>query len=297
MQKFSLHTHTLGFDGRNTEEEMLVQAQNLGWNCIGFSNHFIVHPRIKDTKMYTYAIKGGYSDIYSASFNEVMARFIPHYQKIDELRRQTDMQILKGMEVDYFATPEWLEGFSKAVAVLKPDYLIGSAHFIEYNNTLYNSHDVKNASPLEQKMLLHRYWQNERAAASSGLFDIMAHLDLMKKVGLGQESEWLEEEQKTVDVIKQSGVKVELNTSYFKFAPEPYPSRRIMQLLAAANVPVLLSDDAHAAKQLGNNFAQTAEIAKECGLNIMQNKKENLSTILKNHQNLLKQFNYRHYAL
>ena len=30
MQKFSLHTHTLGFDGRNSEEEMLLQAQALG---------------------------------------------------------------------------------------------------------------------------------------------------------------------------------------------------------------------------------------------------------------------------
>ena len=30
MQKFSLQTHTLGFDVRNSEEEMLWQAQALG---------------------------------------------------------------------------------------------------------------------------------------------------------------------------------------------------------------------------------------------------------------------------
>lgn len=268
MQKFSLHTHTLGFDGRNSEEEMVAQAQTLGWKQLGFSNHFIVHPRIKDSVMFVYAVKGRYDKIYSASFDEAIAKFAAHYQKVDELKKETNIRLLKGMEVDYFAAPEWREGFVKALNILKPDYLIGSAHFIEYRDTLYNSHDVKNASSIEQNMLLHRYWQNERAAAQSGLFDFMAHLDLMKKVGLGQGKEWQEEEQKTVDAIKNAGVRVELNTSGCKFGDEPYPSRRIMQMLAAAKIPVLLSDDAHSASQLGKHFEQTTELAHACGLNI-----------------------------
>lgn len=287
MQKFSLHTHTLGFDGRNTEEEMLSKAQSLGWTHLGFSNHFIVHPKIKDSVMFSYAVKGGYDNIYSASFDEAVAKFAEHYKKIDALKKETGIEILKGMEVDYFAEPEWRTNFEKSLNILKPDYLIGSAHFIEYKGTLYNSHDVKNATSLEQKMLLHRYWQNERAAASSGLFDIMAHLDLFKKVGLGQDKEWIEEEQKTVATVKNAGVKVELNTSYFKFSDEPYPSRRIMKMLAAADIPVLLSDDAHASTQLGNHFTRAEEIAHECGLNLQLNAPNN------NQQNLFLSFTQR----
>lgn len=268
MQKFSLHTHTLGFDGQNTEEEMVARAEALGWTHLGFSNHFIVHPKIKEAPMYAYAEQGGYSNIYAASFAEAIDRFLPHYQKIDALRRQTGLHLLKGMEVDYFAAPEWRKGFAEALAVLKPDYLIGSAHFIEHRGTLYNSHDVKKASTIEQNMLLYRYWQNERAAAQSGLFDMMAHLDLMKKVGLGQGEEWQEEEKKTVIAIKNAGVRVELNTSAFKFGDEPYPSRRIMNMLSAAKVPVLLSDDAHAAVQLGGHFARAEEVARDCGLKL-----------------------------
>ena len=79
MQKFSLHTHTIGFDGRNTEEEMLARAKQLGWKHLGFSNHFIVHPNIKNAPMYKYALKGGYQGIYSASFDEFIAKFLPHY--------------------------------------------------------------------------------------------------------------------------------------------------------------------------------------------------------------------------
>ena len=255
---------------------MLQKAASYGWTHLGFSNHFIVHPHIKESPMYQYALKGGYHNIYSSSFEEVIAKFAPHYKKIDALQQQTNLKILKGMEVDFFASQKWRQGFEQALKILKPDYLIGSAHFIEHKGILYNSHDVKNASPIEQNLLLHRYWQNERAAACSGLFDIMAHLDLMKKVGLGQEEYWFEEEQKTIDVIQQSGVKVELNTSYFKFGNEPYPGPRIMRLLAQAKIPVLLSDDAHAAAQLGGHFVITSEMAKQYGLSL-QNEQQSLS--------------------
>ena len=260
MQKFSLHTHTLGFDGKNTEEEMLLQAIALGWEKIGFSNHFIVHHNIENAPMYHYAKLGGYDGIYSSSFDEVIAKFEKHYQKIEELRENYSIKILKGMEVDFFADAKWYDGFTKATKHLKPDYLIGSAHLIEKDGVLYNSHDIKKASPLEQRKLLHRYWQNERATASSGLFNILAHLDLMKKVGLGQELEWVDDEIKTVIAIKKSGAIVELNTSFYQKANEPYPSHRIIEMLAKEKVPVIISDDAHNSLQLGSNFAKAEDL-------------------------------------
>ena len=287
MQKFSFHMHTAGFDGINSEEEMLQKAEECGLQQIGFSNHFIVYPHIEKTKMYPYAQKGGYSAIYSSGFDEAIARFIPHYEKIDELNRNSNIKIYKGMEVDFFASEEWQKGFERALSILKPDYLIGATHFVEYNNSLYNSHDLKNASPLEQRLLVHRYWQNLRDASESGLFDFMAHLDLIKKVGLGTEEIWCEEEQKTIEVIKKSGVKVEINTSHFRFNPnEPYPSLRIMKMLAENDIPVLLSDDAHKKENITAGFTKAAKIASVCGIknfcNPFDNRKEILLSRLKN---------------
>lgn len=266
MQKFSLHTHTLGFDGRNTEEEMLIKAKDLGWNFIGFSNHFIVYPTIRNSPMYEHALKGGYANIYSSSFDEAISKFEPHYRKIDNIQKNVDIRIFKGMEVDFFPNQEWLEDFQKAVAYLKPDYLIGAVHFIENDNVLYNSHDLKKMSPIIQNRFLYRYWQNEIAAIKSGLFTFMAHLDLMKKVGLGNEDNWAEEERKTVIAARETGVMVELNSSYYKIGEEPYPKERIIKMLAQENVPVLVSDDAHSSMQLGNKFEETLVFAKRCGV-------------------------------
>ena len=266
MQKFSLHTHTIGFDGKNTEEEMLLQASDVGLKQLGFSNHFIVHNNITNAPMYAYAKKGNYNSIYSSSFEEAIEKFVVHYQKIDELKKNSDIQILKGMEVDFFDTLKWREGFEKALKILKPDYLIGSAHFVEQDNILYNSHDIKAMPKEQQNMMMHKYWQNQRALANSKLFTFVAHLDLLKKVGLGQEQMWEVDEYTTICEIKKSGLAIELNTSAFNFGDEPYPGKRILKMIAEQNVPVLISDDAHNTLRIGANFDRAEEIARNCGI-------------------------------
>ena len=76
-QDFTLHTHTLGCDGKNTPAEMVARAAEMGMSAIGISNHFIVHPRIKESNFYPYAVRGGYSHMYTSSLDEIMARFVP----------------------------------------------------------------------------------------------------------------------------------------------------------------------------------------------------------------------------
>ncbi len=266
MQNFSLHTHTIGFDGQNSVEEMVSQAQNLGWSKIGISNHFIVHPDIKKAAMYEYALCGGYSRIYSDSFDEAIDKFIHVYAQIDQMRQKAGLPILKGMEVDFFDTDEWRAGFEKAVDILKPDYVIGAAHFVQLGGKLLNTHDMKRADKQTQDLILKKYWHNVRQAAKSGYFDFMAHLDLPAKAGLGHSDEWRAEEQKTIHAIAACGVQVEINTSSLRKRPEVYPSCHIMKLLAKYGVPVLLSDDAHAASQLGWHYERAERLAREAGI-------------------------------
>lgn len=268
IQDYTLHTHTIGFDGQDTIQTMVNRARELGFKTIGISNHFIVNPVVKQAKMYKYAVRGGYSNMYSASFDEVLSRFIPHYEELSRAQEQNpDIKILRGMEVDFFNNQKWRIGFEKAIKILNPDYLIGSAHFVEYSGTLLNIHDLKNSDEKTQDLLLSRYWDNVARAAESGLFTWMAHLDLPKKVGLGRAEKWTEFEGRAVQAISKSGTAIEINTSFYRpDCYEPYPSNRILKMAGQNNVPVLISDDAHVAKNIGRHFDEAQQLIKDLNL-------------------------------
>ena len=267
-QNFTLHTHTIGFDGKNTAAEMIDAARAAGFKTIGISNHFIVHPNIAQTKMYEAAVRGGYQTIYLSSFEEALSHFVPHYEELARLQdKNPDIQILRGMEVDYFPTDFWRSGFARACEILKPDYLIGSAHFIEYGGTLCNTHDVAVADVKTQDEMLYKYWKNIQVVAGTGLFNWLAHLDLPKKRNLGEQDKWAELKQETVAQIAKTGTIVEINTSGYKLGTnQPYPGPTIMKMLAEYDVPVLLSDDAHDIKRIGCDFEQAHLMARKNGI-------------------------------
>jgi len=267
-QKFTLHTHTVGFDGRDSAQAMINRARDMGFDTIGISNHFIVNPVVKESKMYPYAVRAGYSNIYSSSFEEVLLRFVPHYHELDTLAElNPDMKILRGMEVDFFDDPKWRDGFEKAIQELKPDYIIGSAHFVTYNGALLNSHDWKKEDDKTRDLLLAEYWNNVKKAAESGLFSWLAHLDLPKKVGLGREEKWAEFESRAIEAAATSKTPIEINTSFYReYCYEPYPSNRILQMAAQNKVPVLISDDAHETTKIGRHFDEAGQLIRDLNL-------------------------------
>ena len=111
MQDFTLHTHSIGFDGKNTPAQMAARATEMGMTAIGISNHFIVHPDITRAPMYKYAVRGGYDGIYSDSFDKTIKKFRAHYDELNELAGRTNIRVLRGMEVDYFTHHAWRAGF------------------------------------------------------------------------------------------------------------------------------------------------------------------------------------------
>lgn len=267
IQDFSLHTHTIGFDGRSTPSEMVARAHELGIKNLGISNHFIVHPNITKSRFYPHATKRGYNVIYSSSFDEAIAKFKPHYEELDKLSETHGITIYRGMEADFFDNPAWMHGFERAIKELNPDYIICASHFVEYGGMLCNVHDMENAGQYARNQMLKLYWKKLARAATTGMFNWMAHLDLPKKTSCGREDWWACAENLAVDAIARSKTPIEINTGLYRpYCDEPYPSPRILKMVALANVPVLLSDDAHSADQMGRHFARAYELAKSCGI-------------------------------
>lgn len=266
VQDFSLHTHTVGFDGRSTVAEMASRAKDLDMSLIGISNHFIVHPDVKKAHFYPHAVRGGYDNIYQSSFVDVLAKYREHYDEIDRVAWDMRMPILRGIEVDYFDNYNWHQGIEYAIKVLKPDYVIGACHLIEYNGRLCNVHDIKTASPADRDKMLSLYWHKVARAAKSGLFTFMAHLDLPKKVKVGNELKWRDIESRVVDTIAQTKTGIEINTSGVERMGASYPGPHILNCIAKTDIPVLISDDAHQASQIGRHFADTEELIRQYGI-------------------------------
>ncbi len=262
-QDFTLHTHTNQFDGKNTVAEMAQRAKDLGMSAIGISNHFIVHPDIKNTNFYPFAVRGGYSDIYMSSFVDALAKYRQHYAEIDRVERDMRMPVLRGMELDYFYNENWRHGIEYAIKVLRPDYLIGACHLVEYDGKLYNVHDMKNADPEMRDKLLGLYWQKVCDASASGLFTWMAHLDLPRKVGVGTSDKWRATEERVIKTLAQHNTPIEINMSLY---PEPHPSYRILKMVSDTNVPVVISDDAHHVSQIGRHFDDAETLCAKLGI-------------------------------
>ena len=260
-QKFTLHTHTIGFDGRGTPADMVARAKELGFDAIGISNHFILHPEIERARFFPFSVARGYQNIYNASMDAIMNLFVPHYDNLAQIADTSNVRVLRGIEVDFFDTPTWQRDFERAIKILRPDYIIGACHFVEYDGVLCNVHDMAGADEFARDEMLTRYWNKIQSAVASGLFTWMAHLDLPKKVGLGHGDKWADLEQKTIETISQHNMAIEINTG---LESEPYPSKRILQHVAKNNVPVLFSDDAHAADQIGRRFDVAAGLCHDC---------------------------------
>ena len=262
-QCFTLHTHTLGCDGKNTIAEMVARATEIGMTAIGISNHFIVHPRIQESNFYSYSVRGGYNHIYCSSFLEILTRFVPIFDELEQVAAKSSIRVLRGFEVDWFPDPNWQREFAQAMRILRPDYLIGASHFVEVNGIPNNVHDIAHADRSTQQEMLTQYWNKICAASQSGLFTFMAHLDLPRKVGLGTDETWMETERQAIAQIASHGTPIEINTGLY---PEPYPSRRILEHIAAHNIPVLISDDAHNVDQIGRHFDDAERLIGEVGI-------------------------------
>lgn len=263
IQNFSLHTHNnaLGvFDGVNTPLEMFQKAESLGWDEIGVTNHFIWHPHMPLSHRMFF-------DDYQEALNV-------HQQALDLLKEAIDKVNIKvriGYEVDYFPSAKWCDGFEKMMEILKPEYLIGSTHFIRNaeETFLCNIFHLRNlpASTTKEQMreYLKNYWLNIISSIESGYFNFIAHLDYCAVFDLCMEPEWDEYKWMVIEALAKHNMPYEINTGGYTRLQTPHPHPWMIAELCKRDVPVILSDDAHNVDVLGRYFSEAEQLLKSFG--------------------------------
>jgi histidinol-phosphatase (PHP family) len=189
-----------------------------------------------------------------------------YVEDVLRLRRSNpDLTIRLAIEADY------IEGYQdelREILTRYPwDYVLGSVHFIDtwgFDDSRY----LATYDEWDVDALYERYFELVMAAAESGLFDSMAHPDLIKKFGHRPSDgfDLAQLYQRTAECFRQAGVCVEVNTAGLrKPCGEIYPTLGLLRACQRLGVPATLGSDAHEPEQVGLAFDQGLEHLKAAG--------------------------------
>ncbi len=185
-----------------------------------------------------------------------------------EFVRTTDLRL--GVECDYVPGAE-----ERTEAMLKArdfDFVVGSVHFIGDGDAAvdHDGFDVWERSDVSAEEIWTRYFEHFDRCARSGLFDILAHPDLVKVWGKGRplpEGDLRRFYEPAVEAILAGGSAVELSTAGLrKPVGELYPAREFAELVVEAGVPFALSSDAHLPEQVGFGYDRGVEFLDSLGV-------------------------------
>jgi histidinol-phosphatase (PHP family) len=171
-----------------------------------------------------------------------------------------------GLELDYVPGRE--EELSAIVEGRPFDYVIGSVHFIADRAVDHEGYDAWRESSPEE--VWREYFESVGQAAASGLFDVLAHLDLVKVWGTGRPAPpgpLANYYEPAIQAIRAADVSVELSTAGLrKPVAELYPSPELLRMCLEAGRPVTLSSDAHVPEQLGFAYDRAVETLRDAGV-------------------------------
>jgi len=244
------HLHTpLCCHASGSLEEYLEEAERKKLSEIGFADHFPLGLL-------------GYTPRNQVTMNpDELEDYIRQVEKLKTL--SSDVTIKLGVEVDYIPGTE--TKLSDLLDTYSFDYTIGSVHFMDgwdFTHPVY-AKDYENKNI---ESLYCRYFELVRDACCTGLFDIIGHIDVIKKFGYRLPDKltplWLE----IVSLLGSTGTVLELNTAgRDALIGEFYPDTDLLKACRAENVPVTLGSDAHGPDQVGRYFNEAINILRAAG--------------------------------
>jgi histidinol-phosphatase (PHP family) len=182
------------------------------------------------------------------------------------VREETDLRL--GIEADFVAGRE--DRIANLLDGRDWDYVIGSVHLVGgYAVDMDGEWDVwrRGESP---ERVWRRYFDTLAEAARSGLYDVMAHPDLVKMWGRERprpEGDPRRYYEPAVEAFLEADVAVELSTAGLrKPVGELYPARPLLEMVAEAGCPIALSSDAHVPQDLGAGYEQALAELEAVGI-------------------------------
>ena len=223
-------------DGRGSAEQTIQSAIDLGFDEICFTNHVeALDPE---------------SGEWTVDLVEARERFEHQQHEVERLQPEyPELRILLGAEYEY--RPDWVETLDALTDSVDFDMIIGSVHVVD-------GHQVSGGSvggyfkDSDISDTYGRYFEIVEEMLEWGGFDVVGHLDLVKRFGAKyygpfDVSPFESQVRGILDKMVAKGLGLEVNTSGVVQAPaEPYPGLDILKWAKEANVAtVTIGTDSH----------------------------------------------------
>lgn len=255
MIRGNFHTHTVFCDGKNTAEEMVLQAVALGFTHLGFSGHM------------------------DPDITMELAKYDQEIRRLQEKYRGR-IDILRGVELDGLFVPR--SGEEKAL-LEGMEYLIGSTHFIEAPSGGEIGCVDDNPERLEKfcreefggdyYRLAKAYYELEAEIYDRTHCTFVGHFDLVSRFN-DQTRSFDESDRRytgpaleTMEYLVSRGLPFEINCGAVNRGrkAELYPNRFLLKNLREMGGMILISSDAHQKELLNGGFETAVRTAVECG--------------------------------
>jgi histidinol-phosphatase (PHP family) len=229
-------------------DEYLAEAEHKGLDEIGFADHFPL----------------GLLDVVPDNPVTMQPDELADYiRDVESMKAKANIPVRLGVEMDYLPGKE-----KETAALLKSysfDYVIGSIHFLDGWDFTHPGHLARYENE-DIDALYEHYFSTVQSMADSGLFQIIGHLDVVKKFSFFPRRTWDDLMERTCAALKKADVCVELNTSGWR-APvgESYPGEAFLAECASLKIPITLGSDAHCPRDVGSGLQRAALLLDKMG--------------------------------
>jgi histidinol-phosphatase (PHP family) len=181
------------------------------------------------------------------------------------VREETDLRL--GIEMDFVPGRE--DRIATQLDGRDWDYVVGSIHFLRDRSLDTEEYSIWGAGESPEKVW-RRYFETVAESARSGLYDIIAHPDLVKVWGRAAprpDGDLRRYYEPAVEALAEADVAVEVSTAgWRKPVGEQYPAEPFLEMLADAGCAIALSSDAHVPDQLGFEYERALELLERVGI-------------------------------
>ena len=255
----NFHTHCTFCDGKNSPEEMVLEAISRGCPSIGFSSH-------SNTPF-----DPGYcmdEERESAYRKEILRLKKVYCDRIS---------IHLGIEQDYYSAP----------ADSAYEYCIGSVHYVRKNGQYLSIDDtpellkrgVETLYDGDWYALCEDYYRLEADVVNRTGCRIVGHFDLITK--FNEKYHFFDEhheryrkaaEGALLSLLQQNAL-LEINTGAISrgWKTEPYPGTFLLEILGKQGARMILSSDAHRREDLLFGLPEAAALAEQYGISLVEN--------------------------